>query len=60
MFGSQSLGAAIGPIAGGLLADRYGLTATFYFLALTIVIANLFILWTPATVYAPARAAAGP
>jgi FSR family fosmidomycin resistance protein-like MFS transporter len=59
MFGSQSLGAAIGPIVGGLLADHYGLTATFYFLALTIVIANLFILWTPATVYAPARAAAG-
>jgi MFS transporter, FSR family, fosmidomycin resistance protein len=47
MFGSQALGAAIGPLAGGVLADHYGLMATFYFLAVTIVIANMFIFFTP-------------
>lgn len=47
MFGSQALGAAIGPAAGGVLADHYGLMATFYFLAITIVIANMFIFFTP-------------
>jgi predicted MFS family arabinose efflux permease len=47
MFGSQALGAAIGPFAGGVLADHYGLIATFYFLAVTIVIANMFIFFTP-------------
>jgi FSR family fosmidomycin resistance protein-like MFS transporter len=49
MFGAQALGAAIGPAAGGALADHYGIMATFYFLAVTIVVANLFIFFTPAT-----------
>jgi MFS family permease len=43
LFGAQAVGAAIGPLLGGLVADRYGLLATFYFLAVTIVVANLFI-----------------
>lgn len=43
LFGAQAVGAAIGPLLGGLVADRYGLLATFYFLAATIVVANLFI-----------------
>jgi MFS family permease len=47
LFATQALGAAIGPLIGGLLADRYGLYATFYFLAATIVIANLFIFVMP-------------
>jgi len=47
MFGMQSIGAAIGPLAAGVIADHYGLTATFYFLAGTIVVANLFMLFTP-------------
>lgn len=47
LFGAQSLGAAVAPLAGGLIADRWGLSATFYFLALTIVCANLFILAMP-------------
>ena len=47
MFAAQAVGAAIGPVVGGLIADRYGLLATFYFLAVTIVIANLFILFMP-------------
>jgi sugar phosphate permease len=48
LFGAQSLGAAVAPLAGGLIADRWGLSATFYFLAATIVCANLFILAMPA------------
>jgi MFS family permease len=48
MFGTQAVGAAIGPITGGVLADHYGLIATFYFLAFTIVAANMFIFFTPA------------
>jgi sugar phosphate permease len=47
LFGAQSLGAAISPLLGGLIADRYGLGATFYFLAGTIVCANLFVLLMP-------------
>jgi MFS transporter, FSR family, fosmidomycin resistance protein len=48
LFGAQAVGAAIGPLVGGVIADHYGITATFYFLAVTIVVANLFILITPA------------
>jgi FSR family fosmidomycin resistance protein-like MFS transporter len=47
LFGAQSLGASIAPLIGGVIADRYGLGATFYFLAGTIVCANLFILLMP-------------
>jgi FSR family fosmidomycin resistance protein-like MFS transporter len=48
LFGTQAVGSAIGPITGGLLADNFGLIATFYFLAFTIVAANMFIFFTPA------------
>ena len=54
LFATQALGSAIGPLIAGFLADRYGLFATFYFLAITIVIANLFIFFMPP----PARAGA--
>jgi MFS family permease len=47
LFGAQSLGAAVAPLLGGVIADRWGLFATFYFLAGTIVCANLFILLMP-------------
>ena len=47
LFGAQSLGASVAPLVGGLIADRWGLQATFYFLAATIVCANLFILLMP-------------
>jgi MFS family permease len=49
LFGTQAVGSAIGPLAAGLIADRHGLIATFYFLAVTIVLANVFILFTPMT-----------
>jgi sugar phosphate permease len=47
LFGAQSLGASIAPLVGGVIADRYGLGATFYFLAFTIVCANLLIVLMP-------------
>jgi len=49
LFGAQALGSSIGPLLGGLVADRFGLTATFHFLAGTIVAANLFIFFMPRT-----------
>jgi len=52
LFGAQAIGGALGPLLAGLVADRYGLLATFYFLAATIVVANLFVLWVPKTAYA--------
>ncbi|HEX7052653.1 MAG TPA: MFS transporter [Burkholderiales bacterium] len=48
LFGAQAVGASLGPLFGGMVADRWGLLATFYFLAFTIVIANLLVFWIPA------------
>jgi MFS family permease len=47
LFAIQAIGSATGPFISGLLADRYGLMAVFYFLAVTIVVANMFIFFTP-------------
>jgi MFS family permease len=47
LFGAQSLGSALAPLIGGLIADRWGLPATFWFLAATIVCANVFVLAMP-------------
>ncbi len=54
LFGAQAVGGALGPLFGGMVADRYGLLATFYFLAATIVVANLLVFWTPMTPDEPA------
>lgn len=48
LFGTQAAGAAVGPFVAGTIADTYGLMAVFYFLAATIVIANVFMIFTPA------------
>lgn len=47
LFGIQAVGSSIGPVIGGVLADRYGLMSVFFFLAVTIVVANLFIFFMP-------------
>jgi MFS transporter, FSR family, fosmidomycin resistance protein len=47
MFGVQAMGSAISPWAGGLIADAYDLTATFYFLAGMIVAANVLVMFVP-------------
>jgi MFS family permease len=43
LFGIQAVGTAIGPFVCGMLADRFGLLSTFYFMAGTIVLANMFV-----------------
>jgi MFS transporter, FSR family, fosmidomycin resistance protein len=48
LFGTQAMGAAIGPVSAGIFADHFGIMAAFYFLAGTIIIANLMIFITPA------------
>ncbi len=47
LFGAQALGGSLGPLLGGMVADRYGLLATFHLLAAMIVVANLFVFWVP-------------
>lgn len=47
LFGAQALGAALGPWLAGMVADRHGLQASFYFLAATIVVANVIVIWVP-------------
>ena len=47
LFGAQAVGGSLGPLLGGMVADRYGLLATFYLLAAMIVVANLFVFWVP-------------
>jgi MFS family permease len=48
MFGTSALGSAVGPLIAGQLADHYGVLSVFYFLAATIVAANLFVFFVPA------------
>ena len=55
LFGAQSLGASVAPLIGGWVADSQGLAATFYFLAVTIVCANLLIMFMPKGDAAPQR-----
>lgn len=47
LFGTQAIGQAIGPLCAGLLADRFGIMSAFYFLAASIVVANLLVFLTP-------------
>lgn len=49
LFSIQALGAGLGPMFAGLIADHYGIMAAFYFLAGTIILANLMIFVTPDT-----------
>jgi MFS family permease len=49
LFGTQAVGQALGPVLAGIIADHYGIMAAFYFLAGTIILANLMIFFTPAS-----------
>ncbi len=44
LFGAQALLGALAPVVGGALADAYGLKAAFYFIAASILAANLLVL----------------
>ena len=43
LFASQSLLGGLAPVLGGYIADQYGIETTFYFIAATVLIANLMI-----------------
>ena len=47
MFGVQALGSAVSPSVGGIIADAYSLSATFYFLTGLIVLGNVLVLFIP-------------
>jgi MFS family permease len=47
LFGTQALGQALGPVSAGMIADHFGIMGAFYFMAGTIIIANLMIFVTP-------------
>jgi len=49
MFGIQALGSAVSPSVGGIIADTYSLSATFYFLTAMIVLGNVLVLFIPDT-----------
>ncbi len=48
LFSTQAAGAALGPVSAGIVADHFGIMSAFYFLAGTIIIANLMVFITPA------------
>ncbi len=47
LFGTQALLSALVPPVGGLIADTHGLPAVFYFLAATMLVANLLVYLLP-------------
>ncbi|MBM3951462.1 MAG: MFS transporter [Rhodospirillales bacterium] len=47
VFGAQSGLAALMPLIGGALADLYGLISVFYFLAASVLAANVLTLFVP-------------
>ena len=47
MFGTQAALSALVPLIGGLLADQWGLASVFYFLAATMLAANLLVVALP-------------
>jgi len=48
-FGIQGLGASIAPAIFGMIADAYDIYTGFFFLAATIVFANLLVFFMPDT-----------
>jgi MFS family permease len=47
LFGAQSVLSMLTPIVGGFIADAYGLVSVFYFLAATMLVANLAVVFLP-------------
>lgn len=44
LFATQSLLGSLAPVIGGALADAFGLQAAFYFIAASVLVANLLVL----------------
>ncbi len=57
-FGIQHIGASIAPALFGMIADAYDIYTAFYFLAGTILFANLLIVFMPNSQAAHAKPAA--
>jgi MFS family permease len=47
LFGAQSVLSTLTPIIGGFIADTYGLLSVFYFLAATMLVANVGVVFLP-------------
>ena len=47
LFGTQSLFSIVMPVAGGFIADQYGLASVFYMLAFTVLVANCIVFLLP-------------
>ena len=47
MFSIQAIKSAIMPIVGGVIADRFGLVAVFYFLGFIVLLANMVVFFLP-------------
>jgi len=58
-FGVTALGASVAPIVFGVIADATNVYVGFYFLAGTIIFANLLVFFMPDT-QTPTQAAAAP
>lgn len=43
LFGTQAGLSVLVPVVGGLIADAWGLVAVFYFLAATMLVANVMV-----------------
>ncbi|MCL6593620.1 MAG: MFS transporter [Alicyclobacillus sp.] len=48
-WGIQSAGQGLSPLLGGIVADHFGIHAVFYFIAFTILVANVMVLLAPTT-----------
>ena len=57
-FGIQAVGAAISPAVFGMVADAFDIYKAFYFLAATIIAANLMVFFLPSGKAAHAKAVA--
>jgi sugar phosphate permease len=56
-FGIQHIGAAAAPAIFGMIADAYDIYTAFYFLAATILFANVLIFFMPKDAGAQPKAA---
>jgi MFS family permease len=56
-FTFSALGSAVAPVICGMIADAYNIYTAFYFLAGTIVFANIMMIFMPADTGRPTPAA---
>ena len=57
MFGIQSIGSFIGPMVCGFIAYRWGILTAFWFLAGSIIVANMLVFFIPNEAFDKTQAA---